>query len=107
MLTEQEEKFIEYWSHSRTKKKKFLKQFSIAFPVSVLLAILLFVNVISGWHKQASMVIRANSSLIIVILVATVAIVVFISIFSSNYKWEQNEQRYKELLAKQSKFNSG
>lgn len=39
-------------------------------------------------------------SLIIVLLVAILSIVVFISVFSVKVKWERNEQLYKELLAK-------
>ena len=41
--------------------------------------------------------IRTHSSVIIVVLIALVGIVVFITIFSAHYRWDQNEMQYKEL----------
>jgi flagellar basal body-associated protein FliL len=43
------------------------------------------------------MILRTHSSVIIVVLIACVAIAVFIMFFWSNLKWEQNEQRYEEI----------
>ncbi|MBD0331713.1 MAG: hypothetical protein ICV66_03580 [Chitinophagaceae bacterium] len=103
MLTEQEKAFIAYWSENRLKKKKSLRQFSLGFPLSVLVVAILFVNIISGWHREALRILKNNASLILVILIASVSTVVFVTIFSNKHKWEQNEQRYKELLIKQSK----
>ena len=103
MLSKQEEEFIRYWQENRSKKKKFLRQFSIGLPLSVLIVAVLFFNILSGWHERADMVLRSNSSLIIVVLIAAVGISVFITVFSSRHKWDQNEQRYKELLAKKEK----
>jgi hypothetical protein len=39
-----------------------------------------------------------------VLLLALILIVVFIAIFSRKFKWEQNEQRYIELLAKKERL---
>ena len=103
MLTKEEKDFMAYWEANRLQKKKFLRQFSIGLPVSVLLAGAVLVNLLSGWYKKADMVIRSNSSLLITILIALVGIAVFITIFSSRHKWEQNEQRYLELKAKEPK----
>ncbi|MCW3116487.1 MAG: hypothetical protein JWM28_569, partial [Chitinophagaceae bacterium] len=49
------------------------------------------------------MVANADPSLILVLLIALVLIVVFISIFTVRHRWDINEQRYRELLAKQEK----
>jgi hypothetical protein len=40
-----------------------------------------------------------------VLLLALILIVVFVAIFSRKFKWEQNEQRYIELLAKKERQN--
>ena len=46
------------------------------------------------------MELHADSSVIIVVLIAIVAIVVFITIFSARHKWDMNEQHYHELMLK-------
>ena len=101
MLTKEEKDFLAYWEANRLHKKRFLRQFSIGLPVGVLLVAAVFVNLLSGWYKKADMIIRSNSSLLATILIALVAIAVFFTIFSSRHKWEQNEQRYQELKAKE------
>jgi|SRR5438093_8074120 len=103
MLTRQEQEFISYWEANRLQKKRFLRQFSIGLPLSVAIVAAIFVNLFSGWYKQADMIVRTHSSVIIVILLAAVGIAVFMTIFSGRYQWEQNEQRYQELKAKEAK----
>jgi cytochrome c biogenesis protein CcdA len=99
MLTAQEEQFIAYWEKERTKKKSLFK-YSLGLPLGVLVIALLFVNIMSGWDKRATAVLKSNTSYILVIVLASIGIVVFFVIFSSRFQWEQREQQYKELLAK-------
>jgi heme/copper-type cytochrome/quinol oxidase subunit 2 len=47
------------------------------------------------------MKINVNSSLVIVLLAASMLIVVFIVVFSVRHRWEMDEQRYHELKAKE------
>jgi heme/copper-type cytochrome/quinol oxidase subunit 2 len=100
MLTPEEEKFVQYWQEQRQHKKEFLRKFSIGLPAVSLIAILFFINFLSGWYAKADQELREHSSLVIVILVAVIAIVVFMVIFSARYKWEQNEADYQMLLKK-------
>ena len=100
MLTEEEKKFIKYWEIHRLGRKKVLKQLAIGLPLSVLIVAAIFINFFSGWYKRADMLLRANSSLIIVVIVAIVLIVGFTSIFSAKHQWDMNEQRYREFLSK-------
>jgi hypothetical protein len=99
MLTAEEEKFIEYWGKERTKKRSLFK-YTLGLPLGVLMIALVFINVISGWDKRATAVLRSNTSFVLVIVIACIGIVAFFIIFSSRYQWEQKEQQYKELLAK-------
>lgn len=103
MLTPDEEKFIEYWEANRHSRKKLLKQLYVGLPFAALLVIAILVNFLSGWYKRADMEIRSNSSLILVVVIAGIAIVVFTTVFSARHKWEMNEQFYRELLAKREK----
>jgi len=103
MLTPDEEKFIEYWEANRLSRKKVLKQLYVGLPFAALLVIAAVVNFLSGWYKRADMEIRSNSSLVLVVVIAGIAIVVFTTVFSVRHKWEMNEQLYRELLAKKAK----
>lgn len=103
MLTPDEEKFIEYWEANRLSRKKVLKQLYVGLPFAALLVIAIVVNFLSGWYKRADMEIRSNSSLVLVVVIAGIAIVVFTTVFSVRHKWEMNEQLYRELLAKKGK----
>lgn len=97
MLNAEERKFIEYWRLNRQKQKKFLKQLAIGLPVGFLFALAFFLNISSGWHIAASSVLNSSPSFILVLIVAVLLIVVFISVFSVKHRWDMNEQRYKEL----------
>jgi membrane protein YdbS with pleckstrin-like domain len=103
MLTEDEKKFIVYWEINRFRKKKVLRQLAVGLPLSVFLVIAIFVNFFSGWYKRADMEIRSSTSLVLVLMVAAVLIVVFTTVFSVRHKWDINEQRYRELIAKDGK----
>jgi ATP/ADP translocase len=99
-MTEQEEDFLKYWQEQRKEKKKFLRKFSIGLPLAVLIAAAVLINFLSGWYKRAAMELRSHSSVILVVLVALLGIVVFITLFSAHHRWDQNELHYQELLRK-------
>jgi membrane protein YdbS with pleckstrin-like domain len=101
MLTPDEERFIEYWAANRLDKKRVLKQLYVGLPFASQLVIAIVINFFSGWHKQADMNFRSeSSSLVLVLIVACILIVVFTTVFSVRHKWDMNEQHYKELLAR-------
>lgn len=103
MISKEEQEFIKYWEQNRNKQKRFFKQIAIGLPFGVLFAIAMFLNFTSGWNKRVQEVTRTYpsfKSLILVLLIALVGIVVFISVFSVRVKWEKNEQRYRELLSR-------
>ncbi len=100
MWTEQEKKFIDYWETNRLKKKKVFRQLSVGLPLSVVFVIGIALNFFSGWYKRADMEIRSQSSLVLLVVIAGLLIVVFMTVFSAKHKWDMNEQHYRELLAK-------
>jgi sterol desaturase/sphingolipid hydroxylase (fatty acid hydroxylase superfamily) len=103
MLTQQEKDFIGYWERNRDRQKKKVRQFLVGIPVGLLFAIPIFINFASGWYKRAAMVANTGDFNPLVLLLALLLIVVFIAIFYQQYKWEQHEQQYRELLARQSR----
>jgi len=107
MLTEDETRFIAYWEANRLRRKRLFKQLAIGLPAGTLLVIGIFISFLSGWHKQAETEIRSQSqsqpnysTIILILVIGAVLIVVFTAIFSARHKWDMNEQRYRELLAR-------
>lgn len=89
-----------YWEQNRDKQKKFFRQLALGLPLGMLFASAIFISLVSGWHKRASMVLNADPSLITlipVLIIAVLLIVVFVSVYSVKHKWDLNEQRYREL----------
>lgn len=103
MLTEQENQFLRYWEANRLRKKRLLWQLAAGLPLGALLAGAIFITYFSGWYQRADMKIRISSSGILVVLIGLVLIVVFIVVYSGRHRWEMNEQRYKELMARRNK----
>ena len=103
MFSKEEQDFIKYWEENRIKQKRFFKQIAIGLPFGVLFAVAMFLNFTSGWDKRVTTITKTYpsfKSLIIVLLIAVLAIVVFVSVFSVRVKWEKHEQKYRELLSR-------
>ena len=95
--------FLEYWEKNRDRQKKLLYQLGFGLPFGLLLGAIILTNFFSGWYKRAEMI--ANSQFNPVVLyIAVLAIAVFIAIFSKKFEWDQQEQRYKELLFKKKRL---
>jgi len=100
MLNDQEKDFIAFWEANRLRQRKFIKYIQYGLPLGVAIGFGILVNLASGWYKQASMIVNADPSLILVLLVALILIIVFISVFTVRHRWDLNEQRYRELLSR-------
>ena len=100
MFSKEEEAFINYWKANRERQKKTFRQFLTGIPIALLFAIPIALNYLSGWHLRAAM---ESNGIPGVLLIALLVIVVFIAIFSRKFKWDQYEQRYRELLAREEK----
>ncbi|GAB4092290.1 hypothetical protein [Flaviaesturariibacter terrae] len=98
MLTPEEKAFIDYWAVQRNRRKSVASRLSSGLPLSVLIVAVLFVSIFTGWYERATAVIRTHSSVILVVILAAVGIVIFMSYFSAQHEWDQNEERYQTLL---------
>jgi hypothetical protein len=100
MLSKEENDFILYWERNRLRQKKLFRQFLVGIPIGLLFVIPTVISFTSGWYKRADM--EANSADFnpMVLFVALLLIVGFTAIFYQRWKWDQYEQRYRELIAK-------
>jgi hypothetical protein len=99
-LSDQEEAFIAWWTANREKQKRTFRQFLLGIPLALLFVVPITLNFFSGWYKRATMIRNTPDFNPGILLLALILIVVFIAVFSRKFRWEQNEQRYIELLAK-------
>lgn len=101
MLTEDEKSFIVYWEKNREKDKKIFYKFLYGSPYGLLFALPILVAVIfHDWYKN---MVYISPTLITLIIIGVLGIAVFYTLFSMQFKWDRNEQIYKELKYKQSK----
>ena len=103
MLTQQEKDFIRYWAANRLRRKKVVTQFLIGIPIGLAFVIPIVINFVSGWYKRAQMEANSQDFNPAVLLVALLLIVGFTAIFYQRHQWDQFEQRYRELLAREAR----
>ncbi len=122
MLTEKEKQFLRYWEQVREKESSFTHKLLSGLPMALLfgLPILLFIIAVKlflpGWYDKATdtsgkivlpewsaKFIQASAGDYVMAFVAVVLLVLFYSYFRRHFKWEMNEQLYKELKYKENK----
>ena len=102
MLTNTERQFLRYWEANRLQEKKLNKQLLLGLPIGLLFGIPILVILFTGkfWYKRANMVANSQSSPV-VLIIAIMAIAVFVAIFYKRHQWDMREQQYLELKAKE------
>lgn len=98
MLSAEEMDFVNWWEANRLKEKRVLKQLSIGLPLGLAFGFPILLSVMfRGWYKRMPYI---SGTQLTIILIAVLLIVVFYAIFRMRFKWEINEQRYRELKVK-------
>lgn len=102
MLSEKEKKFIDYWEVKRQENKLNPFFFFSGFAGGLAIGLLVIIAIGIGWYKRANM--DANAMLNpVVLIIAIIAIAIFIAFFYNSFKYEQNEQLYTELKNRKNK----
>ena len=107
MLTDEERKFMHYWEENRLRRKKTMRQFLLGIPAGLLIVIPIVINLLSGWYKRADMEANSPDFNPMVLLIALLIIVGFTAIFWQRHQWDQFEQRYRELKAREERAAAG
>jgi membrane-associated HD superfamily phosphohydrolase len=100
MLTIEEQKFLSYWTVKRNENKLNPFFFAKGFALGLLIGILVLICLFIGWYKRANMD-AATKLNPYIMLIAIISIAIFLAIFYNSFKFEQNEQLYKELKRKE------
>lgn len=106
MISEKDIAFLRYWERNRDIENTFFSKLTRGFPMALLfgLPIILLVVVIRVFLPEWYMKISGTSpGMFLTAIIAMMGVVVFYSYFRMQYKWEMNEQLYKELKLKENK----
>ena len=106
MLSEKDQHFIKYWEKERegynTLSSKILRGLPVAmlFNLPVLVLILVVYLFFPEWYTKIS---GTSQGAYITVVIAIILCTLFFAYFRMHYKWEMNEQLYKELKNKAGK----
>lgn len=101
MLSAEEKDFIQYWEKNRENERHFFKQMGYGLPMGLIFGLpILLAVVFHDWYKN---MIPISKTQIGLISFAVVAISLFFAYFRMNFRWDRNEQLYKELKLKEKK----
>lgn len=100
-----DEDFVVYWQKNSQKEKKSTKSFMLGLSSGIAIGVCVILTIYSGWYQRATMVAYSKMSGLILFL-AIILIAVFIAFVYRQFKWETQEQRYLEIISKQSTINS-
>lgn len=109
MISEKETVFLRYWERNREIENSFISKLTRGFPMALLfsLPIILLVVVvrlfIPDWFMKIS---KTSPGMFITAVIAMIGVTIFYSYFRMQYKWEMNEQLYKELKSKENKSDT-
>ena len=109
MISDKEKQFLQYWEANREAESTVSSKLLRGFPMALLFAlpIILLVVVIRiffpDWYMKIS---DTSPGMFMTAVIGMLIIAVFYAIFRMHYKWEMNEQLYKEIKAKEKKEKS-
>lgn len=109
MISEKDIAFLRYWERNREMENTFISKLTRGFPMALLfgLPIILLVLVVRlflpDWYMKIS---GTSPGMFVTAVVAMLVVVIFYAYFRMQYKWEMNEQLYKELKAKENKTDN-
>lgn len=99
MITEQDKSFLRYWEKNREKEKNIWRRFLYGSPWGLIFALPILVAVIfHDWYKN---MVQISPTLLTLIIIGVIGVAVFFTIFNMQFRWDRNEQAYKELKFKE------
>lgn len=99
MITDEEKLFVNYWEKNSGKEKKLFHMLAFGLPIGLVFALPILLSVLfHDWYKN---MVYVSDSEVTIIMIAVMAIAVFYALFRMKFKWEMNDQLYKELKSKE------
>lgn len=97
-----DDQFAAYWQENSSKEKSGSRAFMFGLSSGFAIGVAVLIVLYSGWYTRATM--EANSKLSAVVLFLAILIIsVFIALMYRRFKWEMQEQRFLEIVARKNK----
>lgn len=109
MLSEKDKEFMVFWESNREREKSFQAKLVGGLPMAVIfcMPILLFIAAVYFFFPEWYTKVSANlPGSLTTIVIAVFICVFFFAYFRMQFKWEMNEQLYKELKHKAGKTDN-
>ncbi len=125
MLSEKDKQFLQYWEQVREKEGLFSRKLISGLPMALIyslpiLLLMLVVRlylplwymrvetkqtdiVVAGWSEKFAKVTNAD---FVMVIIAVFILAFCYAYFRKHFKWEMNEQLFKELKYKEKKMAS-
>ena len=106
MLTDDETRFLHYWEKHRELHSGFSSKLLRGLPMAflfglpILLLVLCVYLFLPEWYTKIS---KTSSATFVVVVIAVLIAIVFYAFVRMHFKWEMNDQQYKEIKAKEKK----
>ena len=106
MLSEKENKFLDYWESSREHESDIRVQIMKGLPMAMLFSLPIILSVVvvrlyfPEWYAKLS---KTSPGMFITAIIAVLLIAFFYAWFRMRIRWENNEQLYQELKQKAGK----
>jgi dolichol kinase len=103
MISEKDKEFITWWEKERERQITIPARLIGGLPMAVLfcIPILLLITAVylflPEWYTRVS---NSMAGSMTTIVIALIICILFFSYFRMQYKWEMNEQHYRELKSK-------
>ncbi|HMO32618.1 MAG TPA: hypothetical protein PKE63_04650 [Lacibacter sp.] len=98
-MTKEDAAFLQWWEQNRDREKRWVNQLAVGLPLGIVFGLPILLSVLfRGWYKRMPYV---SGSQLTLILMGILGIAVFYAVFRMRFKWEMQEQRYRELKADQ------
>lgn len=98
MLSHENEAFLHFWEKNREKERTSTKPFVVGLSSGFAIGAGVIICLETGWFTRANMVANSRMSSV-VLLIAILLLSFFMAFFYRKFKWEMQEQRYRELLS--------
>lgn len=97
--------FFAFWQENSEKEKSSRKAFMLGLSSGFAIGVVVIAFILSGWYQRATMVANSKMSAF-VLFMAILGISIFIAFMYRRFKWEMNDQRFQEILAKKQKLHT-
>lgn len=106
MFSKEESEFMQHWEQVREKQSQFTSKLLSGLPMAMLFGLPILLSLVAvyylspEWYTKVS---QAASGVLTTLVVAVFITILFFSYFRMHFRWEMNEQLYRELKSRDSK----